>query len=63
MDGIFISVFKRGWFKVSGKLAAWEVQESDFPSSGTLSDQLKFLLRYGVLAPSGPNTQPWKLSI
>jgi hypothetical protein len=24
---------------------------------------LKFLLRYGVLAPSGPNTQPWKLSI
>ena len=48
---------------MSGKLAAWDVQESDFPSSGTLSDQLKFLLRYGVLAPSGPNTQPWKLSI
>ena len=48
---------------MSGKLAAWDVQESDFPSSGTLLDQLKFLLRYGVLAPSGPNTQPWKLSI
>ena len=49
--------------QVSGKLVAWDVQESDFPSSGTLSDQLKFLLKYGVLAPSGPNTQPWKLSI
>lgn len=45
------------------KLAAWDVQEADFPSTGTLFDQLKFLLRYAVLAPSGPNTQPWKLSI
>lgn len=48
---------------MSDKLAAWDVQESDFPSTGTLFDQLKFLLRYGVLAPSGPNTQPWNLSI
>jgi len=48
---------------VSDKLAAWDVQEADFPSTGTLFDQLKFLLRYAVLAPSGPNTQPWKLSI
>jgi hypothetical protein len=45
------------------RLAAWDVQESDFPSEGTLFDKLKFLLKYGVLAPSGPNTQPWKLSI
>lgn len=45
------------------KLAAWDVREADFPSTGTLFDQLKFLLRYAVLAPSGPNTQPWKLSI
>ena len=49
--------------KLKDKLAAWEIQESDFPSNGTLFDKLKFLLRYGVLAPSGPNTQPWKLSI
>ncbi|HWQ19852.1 MAG TPA: hypothetical protein VN455_08755 [Methanotrichaceae archaeon] len=48
---------------MSDKLAAWDVQEADFPSTGTLFDQLKFLLRYAVLAPSGPNTQPWKLSI
>lgn len=48
---------------MSDKLAAWDVREADFPSTGTLFDQLKFLLRYAVLAPSGPNTQPWKLSI
>jgi len=48
---------------LSDKLAAWDVQEADFPSTGTLFDQLKFILRYAVLAPSGPNTQPWKLSI
>ena len=45
------------------KLAAWDIQEGDFPFAGSLFDQLKFLLRYSVLAPSGPNTQPWKLSI
>jgi nitroreductase len=56
-------LFKRRWYRVSDKLAAWDVQETDFPSTGTLFDQLKFLLRYAVLAPSGPNTQPWKLSI
>jgi hypothetical protein len=47
---------------MSDKLAAWEVREADFPREGT-ADQLKFILRYGVLAPSGPNTQPWKLSL
>jgi hypothetical protein len=48
---------------VSDKLAAWDVKEADFPASGSLFDQLKFVLRYSVLAPSGPNTQPWELSI
>ena len=48
---------------MNDNLAAWDVKEADFPSTGTLFDQLKFMLRYAVLAPSGPNTQPWKLSI
>lgn len=48
---------------MSDKLAAWDVQEADFPLNGSISDQLKFLLNYAVLAPSGPNTQPWKFSI
>jgi nitroreductase len=51
------------WSKMSEKLAAWNVQEADFPSAGTISDQLKFLLNYAVLVPSGPNTQLWKFSI
>lgn len=48
---------------MNDKLAAWNVREADFPISGALYDQLKFLLNYAVLAPSGPNTQPWKFSI
>ena len=53
----------RRWSKLSDKLAAWNVQESDFPFTGNSYDQMKALLRYAVLAPSGPNTQPWKFSI
>ncbi len=48
---------------MSDKLAAWNVQEEDFPFTGDSFDQMKGLLRYAVLAPSGPNTQPWKFSI
>ena len=44
-------------------LAAWNVREEDFPVNGDLCDQIKGLLKYAVLAPSGPNTQPWKLAI
>lgn len=43
--------------------AAWNLKESDFPIEGSLKDKLKFLLRYAILAPSGPNSQPWKFSI
>ncbi|MGD0954050.1 MAG: hypothetical protein ABR985_16940 [Methanotrichaceae archaeon] len=48
---------------MSDKLAAWNVQEADFPLTGNSFDRMKALLRYAVLAPSGPNTQPWKFSI
>ncbi len=48
---------------MSDKLAAWNVQEADFPLTGNMFEQMKGLLRYAVLAPSGPNTQPWKFSI
>ncbi len=42
---------------------AWEVKESDYPTDGTTEDKLKFLLRYAILAPSGPNSQPWKFAV
>lgn len=37
----------------------WKVSERDFPSTGSLEAQLRFLLRYAILAPSVKNTQPW----
>lgn len=42
---------------------AWEVNESDYPNDAAWEERLKFLLRYAILAPSGPNTQPWKFAI
>ena len=32
----------------------------DFPLDGSAREQLAFLVRYAVLAPSGHNTQPWR---
>ena len=42
---------------------AWDVKESDYTADGPMEERLKFLLRYAILAPSGPNTQPWKFAI
>ena len=37
----------------------WELDEHDFPAGGDSEEQLRFLVRYAVLAPSSHNTQPW----
>jgi hypothetical protein len=39
--------------------AEWTVDEAGYPAGGTVRDQLRFLVRYAILAPSGHNTQPW----
>lgn len=44
-------------------LDAWSILENRFPKQGTSTEQLKFLLNYAVLAPSGHNTQPWLFKI
>jgi hypothetical protein len=44
-------------------LEPWNVKAEDFPSDGYASDQLEFLLRYAVLAPSSHNAQPWLFRI
>ncbi len=44
-------------------LIAWNIDAGDYPTSGEMEEKLKFLLQYAVLAPSGPNNQPWKLEI
>lgn len=38
----------------------WAVKPHAFPRDGTMADQLRFLLNYAVLAPSGHNQQPWR---
>lgn len=38
---------------------SWMISETDFPSAASLEDQLRFLVGYATLAPSGHNTQPW----
>ena len=39
---------------------AWSIDPDAFPFSGSAREQLAFLVRYAVLAPSGHNTQPWR---
>ncbi len=39
---------------------AWTIEPSEIPSQGSAREVLAFLVRYGVLAPSGHNTQPWR---
>ena len=42
---------------------AWEVQDVDFPASGTVQAQLGFAVRYAALAPSSHNSQPWSFQL
>ncbi|MEO8147121.1 MAG: hypothetical protein ABI723_05755 [Bacteroidia bacterium] len=42
---------------------AWDIDISQFPENGNINDQLLFLLKFVMLAPSGHNSQPWLLSV
>ena len=42
---------------------AWQVNAKDFPREGSLQDKISFLIKYGVLAPSVHNTQPWQFQV
>jgi len=46
-----------------GSLSVWNVKESQFPKNGIIQRKIKHLIRYGILAPSGHNSQPWKFLI
>ncbi|MBI3337110.1 MAG: hypothetical protein HY005_00600 [Candidatus Staskawiczbacteria bacterium] len=41
----------------------WEVNIDDFPEKENFNSQIKFILRYAILAPSTHNTQPWLFKI
>ncbi len=42
---------------------AWEIREQDFPGWLPITEQLRFLLRYAILAPSARNSQPWRFAV
>jgi nitroreductase len=48
---------------MNSRLNQWNLSSDDFPADGYASDQLEFLLRYAILAPSTHNTQPWLFRI
>lgn len=41
----------------------WAITEEDFPTSGSLAAQLRFVLGYAILAPSSHNSQPWAFGL
>ena len=43
--------------------SAWEIDATQFDPAAPLAEQLRFALRYAVLAPSSHNTQPWRFLI
>lgn len=44
-------------------LSSWDVNEQDFPMQGSFAEQMRFALRYAILAPSSHNSQPWRFRI
>jgi len=42
---------------------AWSIDESAFPRRGGAQAQLRFCLRYAILAPSSHNSQPWRFEL
>ena len=43
--------------------SAWEIHPKDFYRQKSLTDKIRFLLRFAILAPSSHNSQPWKFTI
>lgn len=45
------------------RFTPWQIDGSEFYELESFDEQMRFLLRYAVLAPSGHNTQPWVFRI
>ena len=41
----------------------YRIDEREFPRTGRLTEQFRFLLRYAILAPSTHNSQPWRFAL
>jgi hypothetical protein len=55
-DKIFMYVSKTNLFRE-------ELKNAKFPSSGSMNDKLRYLVKFSMLAPSSHNTQPWKFIV
>ncbi|MBS3902877.1 MAG: hypothetical protein KGZ30_00670 [Anaplasmataceae bacterium] len=42
---------------------AWEINFADYSEELSINDKIKFFLKFGVLAPSSHNSQPWSFKI
>src|SRR5260221_413928 len=42
---------------------AWSISEKEFPKESTIEEKIRFFTRFGILAPSTHNTQPWKFKV
>jgi len=49
--------------KFHPRLTPWHIDESEFYELESFVDEMRFLLMYAVLAPSGHNTQPWAFQV
>ena len=45
------------------RTTAWQIDESEFYELQSFREQVVFMLRYAVLAPSSHNTQPWMFRV
>lgn len=46
-------------FETKTNYIPWKIKIQDFPNTQTLQEQIKFILQFALLAPSGHNSQPW----
>ncbi len=50
-------------FKNKNNYLSWEIDPKKFPEDALIEKQIEFLLCFGILAPSGHNSQPWEFKI
>ncbi len=45
------------------RVTPWHIDDSEFYEIESFGDQMRFLVRFAILAPSSHNTQPWEFSV